>query len=136
MTIELKNFTTHGRTMGYVAYFDVRLECGVIVRGLMLQRPERYPTEAWLVLPNLERQNNRTVHFPPDLRTEIGQRAATAFAGVTGITLEYAPPSSERRAVDPEATKPKPKVAISAWLDRHEPDDAGLKRAIRMGEAA
>lgn len=39
------------------------------------------------------------------------------------------------------ATKPtpkagKPKAVISNWLDRHEPDDAGLKRTIRMGEAA
>lgn len=30
----------------------------------------------------------------------------------------------------------KPKAVISNWLDRHEPDDAGLKRTIRMGEAA
>jgi hypothetical protein len=139
MNIELKNFITSGQTMGYVAYFDVRLECGVLVRNLALQLPEKYPGEAWLVLPALARDDRRTVHFPPELRNEIGHRAAAAYSAVSGVTLKYTPPrpkgtvpESSAGAGVPEVKKP----GISEWLDRHESDDAGLKRAIRMGVPA
>lgn len=138
MKIELKNFKLNGEKIGYVAHFDVLLDDVVMVRDLTLQRPEKFPDEAWLMLPALARDDRRSAWFENDLRAAIGQRAAAAFSAVSGIDLEYVAPRrgrlTEEEAVE-EAKKPagKPKAVISNWLDRHEADDAGLKRVLCAG---
>lgn len=123
--MKIENFKPNGHSMGYVADFDIHFENGVILRDLSLLRPAEAPDSAWLVLPNLERDKRRAFFVPHDLRNKIGQRAAAAFTAVTGIEVEYTPP--------PKAAETKP--AISTWLDRHEADDAGLKRVLCAGEA-
>lgn len=141
MKIELKNFKLNGEKVGYVAHFDVLLDDVVMVRDLTLQRPEKFPDEAWLMLPALARDDSRSAWFENDLRSAIGQRAAAAFSAVSGIDLEYVAPrrgrlTGERLRTGWNKLDALTKPAISNWLDRHEADDAGLKRAIRMGEAA
>jgi hypothetical protein len=118
--MKIDNFKPNGHDMGYVATFDVVLDCGVLLREFSLMRPSQAPGASWLVIPNLERDNRRAFFVPHDLRTKIGQRATAAFTAVTGIELEYAPP--------PKAAEAKP--AIAGWLDRHEDDNAGLKRVL------
>ena len=118
--MKIDNFKPNGQDMGYVAMFDVVLDCGVILREFSLMRPSQAPGAAWLVFPNLERDNRRAFFVPHEMRNKIGQRAAAAFTAVTGIEVEYTPP--------PKAAETKP--AISTWLDRHEGDDAGLKRVL------
>ncbi len=122
--MKIENFKPNGHQMGYVATFDVVLDCGVILREFSLMRPSESPGAAWLVLPNLERDNRRAFFVPHEMRNKIGQRAAVAFSAVTGIELEYTPPK-----------KADEKPAISNWLDRHEADDAGLKRVLCAGES-
>ncbi|GAA4178263.1 hypothetical protein [Shinella granuli] len=133
MKIELKDFKTNGRTMGYVAHFDVLLDDIVLVRDLTLQRPDKFPNEAWLLLPSLARDDRRTAWFAHDLRTEIGQRAATAFGAVSGISLEYTAPRPRRHEDPPIEDTKKP--AVANWLERvtavkAERDDAGLHRVL------
>lgn len=118
--MKIDNFKPNGQDMGYVAMFDVVLDCGVILRDLALMRPSQAPDSAWLVLPNLERDNRRAFFLPHEMRNKIGQRAAVAFSAVTGIELEYTAPQKAAEA----------KPAIANWLDRHEGDDAGLRRVL------
>lgn len=121
--MKIENFKPNGHSMGYVATFDVVLDGGVILREFSLMRPSESPGAAWLVLPNLERDNRRAFFVPHEMRNKIGQRAAVAFSAVTGIEVEYTPP--------PKAAEAQP--AISTWLDRHEDDDAGLRRVLCAG---
>lgn len=129
MKIELKNFKLNGEKVGYVAHFDVLLDEVVIVRDLTLQRPEKFPDEAWLMLPALARDDRRSAWFENDLRAAIGQRAAAAFSAVSGIDLEYVAPR-RGRLTEEEAVEEAKKAAITGWLNRHESDVAGLHRVI------
>lgn len=132
MKIELKNFKLNGEKVGYVAHFDVLLDDVVMVRDLTLQRPEKFPDEAWLMLPALARDDRRSAWFENDLRAAIGQRAAAAFSAVSGIDLEYVAPR-RGRLTEEEAVEEAKKPAITGWLDRHEADDAGLRRVLCAG---
>ncbi|MCW5706112.1 hypothetical protein [Shinella sp.] len=128
MKIELQGFKTNGQTLGFVAHFDVLLECGIMIRNLSLKRPEAFPDEAWLVLPAIERDDRRSVYLPHEIRAKIGQQAAMAFAGVSGISLEYVAPRPRRHEDPPVEDTKKP--AITGWLDRKESDVAGLHRVL------
>lgn len=125
--MKIDNFKPNGQTMGYVATFDVVLDCGVILRDLSLLRPSQEPGSAWLVIPNLDRDKLRAFFVPHDLRTKIGQRAAAAFTAVTGIELEYAPPPKAEGKIE---ISDYYRGAVQSWLDRHEGDDDGLKRVL------
>lgn len=129
MNIQLKKFQTNACETGYVAYFDVQLDCGITARGLALLRPEERPDVAWLMLPMLARETRRSIGMTQEMMQLIGTRACLMYEAMTGTALEFQPPPSVKAAE-------RPRVVKSAWVPgfaKEEPADAGLRRVL--GEA-
>lgn len=129
MNIQIKKFETNPNETGYVAYFDVHLDCGMTARGLSLLRPEERPDVAWLMLPMLARETRRSVGMTQELMQLIGTRACLMYEAMTGTALEFQPPPSVKAPGD------RPRVVKSSWVPaaNEEPADAGLRRVL--GEA-
>lgn len=126
MNIQLKKFQTNQSETGYVAYFDVHLDCGMAARGLSLLRPVERPDVAWLMLPMLAREPRRSVGMTEELMHLIGTRACLMYEAMTGTALEFQLPPSVKAPVQ------KPRVLKSEWMPaaKEEPADAGLRRIL------
>lgn len=130
MNIQLKKFQTNACETGFVAYFDVQLDCGMTARGLSLLRPEERPDVAWLMLPMLAREDRRSIGMTQEMMQLIGTRACLMYQAMTGIALGFQPPPSVK------APGERPRVVKSQWVPgfaKEEPADAGLRRVL--GEA-
>lgn len=127
MKINLKKFQTNACETGYVAYFDVHLDCGMTARGLSLLRPEERTDVAWLMFPMLARETRRSIGMTEELMHLIGTRACLMYEAMTGTALEFQPPPSVK------APEERPRVIKSSWVPgfvKDEPDDAGLRRVL------
>lgn len=113
--VRLLRFTALAPASGWgrLAAFDVEIG-PIIIRGLHYHRNEhgRFSLKS----PRLERTAELSVELPKGIRRAICRAAHGALAALGQV------------APSDGVTETKP--AISTWLDRHEGDDAGLKRAL------
>lgn len=144
ITVRLVNFASLAPRIGYgkLASFDASINGIITVRGLHYHRSET--GEYKLQTPRLEKQDIFSVEMPKCMRRKICRAARKVLFALGELPENETADEPDQVAaksvpvvtVTPKVTMTGPKTVISTWLDRHEADDAGLKRAIRMGDAA
>lgn len=136
LDIRLNNFVSLAPRLGYgrLASFDASINGLCTVRGLHYHRS----ADGFYSLktPRLEKTEAISVELPQRVRRRICSAARKVLFALGELPENETADEPDQvvaksAASDIAVAKAgKPKAVISNWLDRHEPDDAGLRRVL------